>query len=379
MGGRHVRLRHLNTKETTMADNDRYSNDDNRDRLGQREVYMDNRTGIGAPGRGYRADWGRGRDDRHGDRDNAYNQRNTETASFRDRERGQPDGGDYRGNYYGEGGYYTGAASRFSGESYSSDRDRYGTSNPSYSSSYGGRGRQYGRNENWQTYSARSNPEFYADEYGSAGPGWAEDFTGRDRGRYEERYNRGNEAAGDYGASHHRAYGPDDRDRGDGRGWWDRAADKVASWFGGDEGRDYEAGRQSYRGKGPKNYRRSDERVKEDVSDRLSDDHWLDASEIEVTVSSGEVTLSGMVKTRDDKRRAEQLAEQVSGVDNVQNNIRVQKPGAEGWRAGDTTTAGATTIPRSTTEFGSTSDGSTTSNLGDLGTTNTVRGGKTTQ
>jgi len=369
-----------------MADNDRYQSDDNRDRLGQRDVYMDNRTGIGAQSRGYRADWGRGRDDdRNGDREQNYNQRRAENPSFRDRDYGQSDGGrsDYRGNYYGEGGYYTGAGSRFSGERYSSDRDRYGTSNPSYSSSYGGTGRQYGRNENWQSYAARSNPDFYADEHGSAGAGWTEDFSNRDRSleayRGETRYNRSNEGAHGYGARRDRSYKPDHRDRGEGHGWWDRAADKVASWFGSDEGRGYEAGRQSNRGKGPKNYRRSDERVKEDVSDRLSDDPWLDASDIEVATSSGEVTLSGQVNTRDDKRRAEQLAEQVSGVDNVQNNLRVKKM-QDDWRSGQSTATGGTPPAGSTTsEFGSTSAGSTTSNMGDLGTPNSIRGGKTTQ
>lgn len=79
-----------------------------------------------------------------------------------------------------------------------------------------------------------------------------------------------------------------------------------------------------HRGRGPKNYRRPDARICEDVNQRLSDDPWLDASEIEVAVSNGEVTLSGTVSRREDKRRAEDLAEQVSGVGHVQNNLRAQ-------------------------------------------------------
>jgi Flp pilus assembly secretin CpaC len=51
----------------------------------------------------------------------------------------------------------------------------------------------------------------------------------------------------------------------------------------------------------------------------------LDASEIEVKVSGGEVTLSGTVNSRMDKRRAEDIVEDVSGVKHVQNNIRVQE------------------------------------------------------
>ena len=51
-------------------------------------------------------------------------------------------------------------------------------------------------------------------------------------------------------------------------------------------------------GKGPRGYVRSDERIKEDVSDRLSMDDETDASDITVTVSQGEVTLEGTVPDR---------------------------------------------------------------------------------
>jgi osmotically-inducible protein OsmY len=81
----------------------------------------------------------------------------------------------------------------------------------------------------------------------------------------------------------------------------------------------------SQRGKGPKGYRRSDERIEENINDALTDDDQLDASEIEVSVKNGEVTLSGTVAERDSKRRAEELAESISGVNNVENRIRVSK------------------------------------------------------
>jgi osmotically-inducible protein OsmY len=81
----------------------------------------------------------------------------------------------------------------------------------------------------------------------------------------------------------------------------------------------------SHRGKGPKGYKRSDERIQEDINDRLTDDHSVDASEIDVKVDGGEVILSGTVSDRNAKRRAEDIAEQISGVSNVQNNIRVSK------------------------------------------------------
>ena len=123
---------------------------------------------------------------------------------------------------------------------------------------------------------------------------------------------------GDYGRGEY------DRDRG----WWDRTSDEVASWFGDEEAerrRRMDRRREQFRGRGPKGYRRSDERIREDVNDRLSDDNYLDASEIEVAVSETLVTLTGTVETRADKRRAEDIVESVSGVTNVENRLRVQE------------------------------------------------------
>jgi osmotically-inducible protein OsmY len=86
----------------------------------------------------------------------------------------------------------------------------------------------------------------------------------------------------------------------------------------------WERGEGPHRGRGPKAYVRSDGRILDDVSDRLADDSWLDASDIEVQVADGEVTLSGTVEHRRDKRHAEDLAERVSGVKHVQNNLRAR-------------------------------------------------------
>ena len=83
----------------------------------------------------------------------------------------------------------------------------------------------------------------------------------------------------------------------------------------------------TYRGRGPKNYRRRDERILEDVNDLMCDNAYLDASEIEVTVSEGNVVLSGTVENRESKRLAEDIAESVSGVQNVENTLRVRKKG----------------------------------------------------
>jgi osmotically-inducible protein OsmY len=77
-------------------------------------------------------------------------------------------------------------------------------------------------------------------------------------------------------------------------------------------------------GRGPKGYARSKERMIEDVSQALHDDAWLDASEIEVACENNEVTLRGTVNSRQDKRRAEECAERIPGVNDVRNEIRVR-------------------------------------------------------
>jgi hypothetical protein len=80
----------------------------------------------------------------------------------------------------------------------------------------------------------------------------------------------------------------------------------------------------SHFGKGPKGYRRSDERIREDVSELLYRHHEIDASNIEVAVSNGVVTLSGTAEDRRSKRLAEDIAHEVSGTVDVQNQIRIQ-------------------------------------------------------
>jgi osmotically-inducible protein OsmY len=81
--------------------------------------------------------------------------------------------------------------------------------------------------------------------------------------------------------------------------------------------------------RGPKNYKRSDERIHEDVSDRLAHQDDVDPSDIEVAVSSGEVTLTGTVQTRREKFLAEEIADDVGGVTEVHNLLRVRREGAQ--------------------------------------------------
>ena len=128
---------------------------------------------------------------------------------------------------------------------------------------------------------------------------------------------------------------------GEHRSFLDRAADQLASWFGDPDAerrRHADELKGSHRGRGPKSYKRADSRIQEDINDRLTEDPWLDATYIEVSVTGGEATLTGLVLSREDKRRAERLAEDVSGVSDVQNNLRLRR--YEEAEAGETPSTG---------------------------------------
>jgi BON domain len=81
--------------------------------------------------------------------------------------------------------------------------------------------------------------------------------------------------------------------------------------------------RGPHAGRGPRGYQRSDDRIREDICERMCDNDDLDAREIEIRVSGGEVTLLGTVHDRYDRRLAEDIVAQVSGVQEISNQLRV--------------------------------------------------------
>lgn len=83
-----------------------------------------------------------------------------------------------------------------------------------------------------------------------------------------------------------------------------------------------------HRGRGPRNILRSDERIADDLIERLTRDEEIDASEILVAVESGAVTLTGEVPERRMKHLAENLAAAVQGVRDVHNRLSVDKGSA---------------------------------------------------
>ncbi len=140
---------------------------------------------------------------------------------------------------------------------------------------------------------------------------------------------------GDYAGR--RRYGDDEREPGrePPRGYGifrERLGDDRSSIYGG-IGTD-QAPRGGHYGKGPKNYVRSDERIREDLSERLSDDDLIDASDVSIDVDGGIVRLHGRVAERWMKHRIEDLAVGCHGVKDVVNELRVGTSPAGGAAAG---------------------------------------------
>jgi hypothetical protein len=93
--------------------------------------------------------------------------------------------------------------------------------------------------------------------------------------------------------------------------------------------------------RGPKGYTRSDERIREDISERLYHSPHIDSSEVSITVASGKVTLEGTVPNRWMRHAIENEADRCSGVRDIDNNIRVQQQSDES-QTGTTTPSSST-------------------------------------
>lgn len=131
---------------------------------------------------------------------------------------------------------------------------------------------------------------------------------------------RGSEYGGGYSSSG----GYSQEGHGGPQGWREHSGASDAWRAGNVTGQGYGERSGRYRGLGPKNYKRSDERIREDLNERLTDSDEIDASGISVDVSNGVATLTGTVEQRWMKHRAEDLAEACGGVRDVNNQIRVQ-------------------------------------------------------
>ena len=181
------------------------------------------------------------------------------------------------------------------------DRDDFGQADYSQDYGYDPRGRS--------GYRAEEDLEPRSNDYGQA------DYS-RDYGYDPERrgaYRRYTEADRDYAR---RMDDGDYRPTGQPRSWMDRAGD----FFSGSPHRG-EAETRPRRRRGP-----SDRVLWAVIVERLEDERGLDLRDVEVIVEDAEVTLTGRVRRKADRRRIEDIAD-IDGVRHVQNNLRVHEHG----------------------------------------------------
>lgn len=204
-----------------------------------------------------------------------------------------------------------------------SSRSSYETSNAPI------RRTRRGRYEQQDDYDLQRDADFYGYDreeviYSNEDP----DVRLRREAAYRWRPEYGDQPHFEYGRYGQR-YQSREQEEADRRGWWDKTSDEVASWFGDEEAarrRRLDAARAGHhRGRGPKNYTRSDSRIEEDINDRLTDHDFLDAYDIDVKVTNAEVVLTGNVPDRYSKFLAEEISQQVSGVRNVENRLRIDR------------------------------------------------------
>jgi len=154
------------------------------------------------------------------------------------------------------------------------------------------------------------------------------------QGRWANDLNRAPESRGfgaddDYSANETRDWEPASRDEGDqsrysgyrGAG----SSKRVGAYDRGQFGSQGE-----FAGRGPKGYQRSDERLKEDISERLLHDGQIDASDVSLEVKDGKVTLEGSVPSRQTKHNIEDLVDHVFGVKDIDNRLRVGQSSGTG-------------------------------------------------
>jgi hypothetical protein len=99
----------------------------------------------------------------------------------------------------------------------------------------------------------------------------------------------------------------------------------------GREGGWHRGGNGALQRRGPKGYKRSDERIQEDLCEHLMDIADIDSSDVSVQVRDGCVLLDGTVPVRSMRYEIEDIAATTLGVTDVENHIRVprQEAGSE--------------------------------------------------
>lgn len=235
-----------------------------------------------------------------------------------------------RGGYRNVGGrdrFETGSEHRYTpdvedrfyeGSNQSNQYDHAGAFEGDRSYSASGYPEEFGyRRENYPDRGRGQNPRF----------GDQERFTGSYNGP-AERYGRNqddfNRGRSDYGTGPRASVGASSSTHG-------AQAYGAQGNFGRDYGNERSGASEqpwqsqpSQRGRGPKGYERSDERLKEMICERLTDDPVIDASEVAIEVINKTVKLTGTVDDRRIKYLIEDVIEQCGGVRDIDNQVRVQ-------------------------------------------------------
>lgn len=245
--------------------------------------------------------------------------------------------GSQSGNWSNQGEW---GGSGDSGRQY--DRSGYDRAGGEYGSTYGGSGGSQYRSGQGSGNQSYGNQSYGNQSYGNHGSG--NQYGGQRSDASYDQFNRDNRfgsEAGNWNQSN--SYGPSQYGGqsqfsqspygglgGSGSEYGQRSGSQYGGQAGGwsndsrQSSSQYGGASTARRGQAPKNYKKSDERINDDVCEQLMS-RGLDCSGVEVSVKDGVVTLTGEVCERQDKHRIEQIAADVSGVSDVENQLRMKK------------------------------------------------------
>lgn len=252
--------------------------------------------------------------------------------------------GDYRGNDP-EFGYRQPGSPRYGSQGYESQQygsrqpygsQQYGTGSSDWESPGSWRSGDSGTSNRqpWQERGSYSEQQQYSGSWQGEPRGsrsWSEGYEGpstwgdnRNSGSYQ----------GGYGGRQENTTWNQDRsfsDRTYRQPTWDsREEQQRGNWGGSSRQSDSSAYDRPWQegphsGRGPKGYQRPDERIREDVCERLSFHGFIDPSEVDINVNQGEVTLSGTCTNRREKRMIEDVVDSVRGVRDVRNELSISR------------------------------------------------------
>jgi osmotically-inducible protein OsmY len=245
-----------------------------------------------------------------------------------DREAWSSDAGGYQdrpwsSEEYGQGGGYGSRQGSYGQRGYgSAGQGNYGQRQGGY-----GQGGQGGYGPGTFGQGSYGQGNYGQGRYGQGNYGqdsYGQDSSGQDSSG-QDSYGQGH---GRYGR-HEQSWGSGSYGMGQGRyGQGGYGAEREGLGQGHGYGQGAYSGSQRVR-RGPKGYKRSDERLKEDISERLMNSVHIDAAEVSVEVQNGKVTLEGSVPERRMKHQIEDLVDNCPGVQDIDNRVRVARGESE--------------------------------------------------